>query len=151
MQGYVAQEILGQIRIVQRVFEQHFDRNWLVSILDDLPVQQGILRDLRHLTQLRQLYPGDEHDILRGVQLLEELTAALRRHVLGSIKDRLLVSGFRDGRTIRDQNQYLLRRAVAITFPRNLEALEQATGSLRTALLSHFPQLGPAPIAPAGS
>ena len=99
------------------------------------------LRDVRSLTRLSTLFPGDETEIAHGIVELNKLQAALRRYVVPYIKEKLLVSGLRAARAIRDTDQYILRRCVAMTFEHNLAELEALTGRLRLACDPHSPGL----------
>ena len=110
-------------------------------MLDEVPVDPQTLRDVSSLTRLSTLFPGDETEIAHGIVELNKLQAALRRYVVPHIKEKLLVSGLRAARAIRDTDQYVLRRCVAMTFEHNLAELEALTGRLRLAFDAHSPGL----------
>lgn len=139
--GLAEQQLLSAIRSVRHLFERYFDQNWFLSLLDEVPVDPQTLRDVRSLTRLSTLFPGDETEIAHGIVELNKLQAALRRYVVPHIKEKLLVSGLRAARAIRDTDQYILRRCVAMTFEHNLAELEALTGRLRLAFDAHSPGL----------
>lgn len=138
------QRLLSAICAVRDLFERYFDQNWFLSLLDEVPIDAQTLRDVRSLTRLSTLFPGDESQIAHGIVELTKLQGALRRYLLPHIKEKLLVSGLRAARAIRDTDQYILRRCVAMTFELNLAELEALTGSLRVAFGAHSPGLLPA-------
>ena len=124
------QQLLSAIRAVRGTFERYFDQNWFLSLLDEVPIDPQTLRDVRSLSRLGTLFPGDEAEIAHGIKELKKLQIALRRYLLPQIKEKLLVSGLRPSRAIRDTDQYILRRCVAMTFAHNLAELELLTERL---------------------
>jgi hypothetical protein len=66
----------------------------------------------------------------------------VRRQLLPVLRERLGISWLFPGRRVRDRNQALLRRLVAITFPYNLERLRLSAERLKEGLLSYYPRLG---------
>jgi hypothetical protein len=135
------QHLLTGIRAIREIFGRYFDQNWFVSLLDEVPLDQRTLRDVRALSRFTSLFPGDEMEIAHGIGELERLQVALRHYLLPHIKEKLQVSGLSSARTIRDQNQYILRRCVAMTFAHNLGELELLTTRLRRAFEAHTPGL----------
>jgi hypothetical protein len=57
------------------------------------------------------------------------------------LRERLGISWLFPGRRVRDRNQALLRKLVAITFPYNLERLRVAAQRLKEGLLAWYPHL----------
>ena len=87
------------------------------------------------------LYPGEEWQIYQAVLELETFVLAVRRWLLPVLRERLGISWLFPGRRVRDRNQAMLRKLVAITFPYNLERLRGATLRLKDGLLSYYPRL----------
>jgi len=135
------QQLLSCIRAIRDIFDRYFDQNWFVSLLDEVPLDPRTLRDVRALSRFTTLFAGDEMEIAHGIGELERLQATLQRYLLPHIKEKLLVSGLSSARAIRDQNQYILRRCVAMTFPHNLGELQLRTTRLRRAFEVHSPGL----------
>ena len=131
-------DVLGAISAVRDVFSNHFDRNWLVLAIGELPLDPWTMRDIRDLVAFKSLFPGDEYHLVRGVRELERLVYALRRYLVPQIKEKLGVSGF-SPRGMCDREQYVLRRFVAITFAHNVALLEKLTRTLKGAIFGHFP------------
>jgi hypothetical protein len=131
--------LIGQVR---DVFENHFDRTWFSIIIDGLPIDFRTVREIREMVSLKTIYPGEEWEIYQGVLELETFVLTVRRQLLPVLRERLGISWLFPGRRVRDRNQALLRRLVAITFPYNLERLRLAAERLKEGLLSYYPSLG---------
>ena len=130
--------LIGQVR---DIFENHFDRTWFSVIIDGLPIDFRTVREIRQMVSLTALYPGEEWQIYQAVLELETFVLTVRRQLLPVLKERLGISWLFPGRRVRDRNQFLLRKLVAITFPYNLERLRAATLRLKDGLLSYYPRL----------
>ena len=131
--------LIGQVR---DIFENHFDRTWFSVIIDGLPIDFRTVREIREMVSLTTIYPGEEWEIYQGVLELETFVLTVRRQLLPVLRERLGISWLFPGRRVRDRNQALLRRLVAITFPYNLERLRLAAARLKEGLLSFYPRLG---------
>ncbi len=131
--------LIGQVR---DIFENHFDRTWFSVVIDGMPIDFRTVREIREMVGLRTIYPGEEWEIYQGVLELETFVLTVRRQLLPVLRERLGISWLFPGRRVRDRNQALLRRLVAITFPHNLERLRLAAGRLKEGLLSYYPRLG---------
>jgi hypothetical protein len=134
-------EILGLIAELRDVFENNFDRTWFSLILDGIPVDLRTVRNIRELVSLTSIYPGEEWQILRGIQELEAFHAAVKRFLLPVLKERLGISWLLPQKRVRDPHQYILRKFVAFTFPYNLERLRRLTQKLKARLLAYYPSL----------
>lgn len=136
------EHLLRLIAQVRDIFENHFDRTWFSVVVDGLPIDFRTVREIRQMVGLKTLYPGEERGIYQGVLELETFVLIVRRQLLPVLKERLGVSWLFPGRRVRDRNQVMLRRLVAITFPYNLERLRLATQRLKDGLRSCYPHLG---------
>jgi hypothetical protein len=130
--------LIGQVR---EIFENYFDRTWFSVIIDGLPIDFHTVREIRQMVSLKTLYPGEEWQIYQAVLELEMFVLTVRRQLLPVLKERLGISWLFPGRRVRDRNQFLLRKLVAITFPYNLERLRAANLRLKDGLLSYYPRL----------
>jgi hypothetical protein len=131
--------LIGQVR---DVFENHFDRTWFSVIIDGMPIDFRTVREIRQMVGLKTIYPGEEWEIFQGVLELETFVLTVRRQLLPVLRERLGISWLFPTRRVRDRNQAMLRRLVAITFPYNLERLRLAAQHLKEGLLSYYPHLG---------
>ncbi len=134
-------EIIAIIGEVRDVFENHFDRTWFSLLIDDMPMDVGTVREIRHVVSLKRIYPGEEREIWRGVRDLEDFIVHVRRFLLPMIKERLRVSWLFPAQRVNDRTQLIIRTFVAFTFPYNLERLRVLTLKLRNRLLFHYPFL----------
>ena len=134
-------EILGIIGELRDVFENHFDRTWFSLIIDGMPIDLRTVREIRALVSQTAIYPGGEWQMYQGVQELEIFYATVRRFLLPVLRERLGISWLFPGKRVRDRNQAILRKFVAITFPYNLERLQRLTENLKALLLLHYPFL----------
>jgi hypothetical protein len=131
-------DLIGQVR---DIFESHFDRTWFSVVVDGLPIDFRTVREIRQMVGLTALYPGEEWQVYQAVLELETFIVTVRRQLLPVLRERLGISWLFPGRRVRDRNQVMLRKLVAITFPHNLERLRSATLRLKDGLLSYYPRL----------
>ena len=131
--------LIGQVR---EIFENNFDRTWFSVVIDGMPIDFRTVREIREMVSLKTIYPGEEWEIYQGVLELETFVLTVRRQLLPVLRERLGISWLFPGRRVRDRNQALLRRLVAITFPYNLERLRLSAERLKEGLLSYYPRLG---------
>lgn len=114
-------------------FDTYFDRGWLAMLIDDLPLESSLVRQIRAMLAISAVYPENLREIAYGVQRIEELVTELRRHLLPVLRDRLGVSGFSRvrGAAIDDR---VYRQFLCLTFPHNLERLEALNDALSDAV-----------------
>ena len=134
-------EILKLLGELKDVFENHFDRTWFSLIIDGMPIDFRTVRDIRELVSLTSLYPGEEYQLLEGVQELETFCRTVKRFLLPVLKERLGISWLFPQKRVRDAQQYIVRKFVSFTFPYNLERLRRLTLKLKLSLLLHYPSL----------
>jgi hypothetical protein len=134
-------EILRIISEVRDVFENHFDRNWFSLLIDDMPIDPGMVREIRRLVSLKNIFPGEEWQIWQGVQALSDFVLLVKRFLLPMLKERLGISSLIPARRVGDPTQLIIRKFVAFTFPYNLERLKVLTEKLRAHLVFHYPFL----------
>ena len=134
-------DLLGRIGHVRDIFENNFDRTWFSVIIDGLPIDFRTVREIRQMVSLTALYPGEEWQVWQGVLELETFILTVRRQLLPVLRERLGISWLFPGRRVRDRNQIMLRKLVAITFPYNLERLRAATLRLKDGLVTYYPGL----------
>ncbi|MFW5826046.1 MAG: hypothetical protein ACOCVO_00670 [bacterium] len=121
-----------QIRLeaLREHFDRYFDRGWLAMIIDDLPIDSSVVRQIRELLALPVVYADDLPEIRYGVDTLRVFATELRRHLLPVLRDRLGVSGFRRLRAGQPADDRVHRQFLCMTFPHNLRRLEELVGDL---------------------
>ncbi|MFW5689573.1 MAG: hypothetical protein ACOC1U_08370 [Spirochaetota bacterium] len=110
--------------------DQYFDRGWLAMIIEDLPLDSSHMREIRALLSLQVIYAEDLPELVYGVERLESFAKELHRHLVPVLRDRLGVSGFTAGRFGRARDERVHRQFVCMTFPHNLQRLEELTARL---------------------
>jgi hypothetical protein len=122
------------IREIQDLFYHHFDRNWLLLVLEDLSLDSRIMDDIRSLIIYESPVLYNPQEIKRRVSALEAFISHLRRYLLPILREKLGISGLLPFRPIRDKDQRLLRSLIAYTFPHNLDRLSTLTERLKNYL-----------------
>lgn len=116
-------------------FDRHFDRGWLAMIIDDLPLDSSVVRQIRGTLSLASVYHDDLPEIRYGIAQLRLFATELRRHLLPVLRDRLGVSGLRrDVTGGRDVDDRVHRQFLCMTFPHNLDRLEELIAALDEAV-----------------
>lgn len=139
--------ILKVIGEIERIYKANFDQSWFVLAVDKLPVDLRNTRDVHMLFQLETLQPGDELILTGAIRELQALATGTRKYVLPNLRDSLGISYFRNRRNEWNEQEYLVRRFHAYTFPHNLARLEELIDQLRMLLdLDHFALLATRPV-----
>lgn len=130
-----------QIRLeaLREHFDRYFDRGWLAMIIDDLPIDSSVVRQIRELLALPIVYTDDLPEIRYGIDTLRMFTTELRRHLLPVLRDRLGVSGLRPRRLSGGADDRVHRQFLCMTFPYNLQRLEELVRDLDEAARAASP------------
>ncbi len=115
-----AEEIRQCLRCLKRLFETHFDQNWLILLLEDLPLDSNTMIELREIMRHESSLIFDASEVYIRLPILEKFVTSLNRYLLPCLREKLGISGFVQSRKYRDKGQILLRQFVAYTFPVNL-------------------------------
>ena len=121
------------LRETSALFRDQFDRNWLLLLLERFPIDAMALSEIRGMTDGEGVL--DHERLAFRAALLEDYVRHLRRYLLPGIREKLGISGFRYRQQIWAQDQLLLRRLVAATFPANLDRLGALAARLRALLV----------------
>jgi hypothetical protein len=123
-------EVISLIRRIKEAFELHFDRSWLAIVIDELPMDKRVVREIRNFLPLTDMTPENRQQIESGIDNLRRYIATLKIHLLPNIKELLGVSAFSSSRRGMDKSQYVLRRLTAHALPHNLTRLETLVDTL---------------------
>ena len=115
-----AEEIRRRLRCLKNLFETHFDQNWFILLLEDLPIDSNTMTELRELMRQESSLVFDPSEVCERLPILEKFIIGLNRYLLPYLREKLGISGFIQNRRYRDKGQILLRKFVAYTFPVNL-------------------------------
>lgn len=141
-------ELLSRIDQLRLAFEVHFENPWLYMLLDGLPVDPALLKDVRDFLHVDDEWGIDETRAREGVRSLELFIQALRNHLLPCIKEKLRISPLKPEAMIDDPDQRTIRGLVAYSLPIKVALLEDQVKALRRDL---EPEMQAADIAPAGA
>jgi hypothetical protein len=115
-------------------FNEYFDRGWFAMVVDTLPIDRSVLRQIRSMLTLTNVYPEDVPDLRVGVRRLERFCSELKRYLMPVLRERLGVSGLLSPANRHVGTERIHRQLLCITFPGNLERLEQLTYVLHNAI-----------------
>jgi hypothetical protein len=131
-----ASAVLSTIDEIRGIFAGHFESGWFLTVLERLSFNTVYLNDIRHLVEMRSLYPSDTYRIRTGVIALQEFIGFSRRYLLPVLRDQLGISGFtRQQLGDRDPTTRVVKELFASAFPHNIERLSELTD--RLSLLLH--------------
>ncbi|TVQ21398.1 MAG: hypothetical protein EA382_13715 [Spirochaetaceae bacterium] len=128
--------LLERLIAIRELYNEYFDRGWLTTQLDDLPLDRVALRHIRDTLGLSVIYASDLPDILYCAESLQSLVEDLRRYLLPTLRDRLGISGLSRARSRLDPITRLHRELLSQTLPGNLDRLEHLTGDLVATLVA---------------
>ncbi len=120
---------LGQMR---ECFESHFDQNWLLLLMDELPLNSRDMPEIRELLEQATSTQYDLSDLKARIPLVDNFIKQLVRYLLPGLREKLGISRLLPIRRIRDKRQLLLREFIAYTFPTNLARLSHLTRKLKS-------------------
>lgn len=123
-------ELLGELTLL---YTSQFDRNWLHLLLERYPVDPSVTAEIRELVESdTSLLEVDR--LAARMDAVQEYVRHLRRFVLPGLREKLGVSGLRPSATVYAQDQLVLRRLIAYTFPHNLSRLAELAERLKELL-----------------
>ena len=126
------QRILFLIEALRTLFYNHFDKGWFLNLLEKMSFSSSVLRQIRQMIQLHDLYERDTHILEAGVEALEEFVHFARVSIQPVIRDELGVSGFScEQSNITDSGSAVIRGFFVYAFPHNLDRLEDLTLQLK--------------------
>jgi hypothetical protein len=119
------------LRSLKELFETHFDQNWFILLLEDLPIDPNAMAELRELMSHESSLVFDPYEVYERLPILEKFIDGLYHYLLPYLREKLEISGFVQNRRYRDKGQILLRKFVAYTFPVNLGEFARAARRLK--------------------
>jgi hypothetical protein len=121
---------------LKRLFESHFDQNWFILLLDELPIDSNTMTELREIMRHESTLVFEPSEVYDRLPILEGFVTTLARYLLPCLREKLGISGFIQNRKYRDKGQILLRKFIAYTFPFNLAEFKLLVERLRALFLS---------------
>ena len=128
--------ILDIVRDMRGTYESCFNHSWFYNILEDLPVDPSLVREIRSFLSYTPLDLLDMYKIRSGAESLERFIWKLNAYLLPNIKEILRVSNLIPGRRIKNKEEYLRMRLLSEVLPENIKRLAAYTSELNDALYS---------------
>lgn len=126
------QRILFLIEALRTLFYNHFDKGWFLNLLEKMSFPSSVVRQIRQMIQLHELYERDTHILETGVEALEEFIHFARISIQPVLRDELGVSGFScEQSNLVDSGSAVIRGFFVYAFPHNLDRLEDLTLQLK--------------------
>ena len=118
-------QLLSRIRELKYTFEKNFENPWFFALLDGLPMDPLLIKDIRDFFRIEETWAVTETRTREGIRNLELFLITLRHYLLPSIKERLRISPLRPDVMIRDRDQRAIRALIAYSMPLKVEILEE--------------------------
>ena len=119
-----AHEIYQQVRAIREQYDTHFDQTWFRILLDECPLERGLLAEIRHFLDAEAVELENQEKILYGISGLEQFIRTVESYLLPHIKELLGVSGLRPDYRLHDREQYIHRRLLAEVLPYNVAVMK---------------------------
>ena len=127
-------ELMRSYYKLRSFYESHFEHSWFHMLMEDIPVDPTLLKDIRDFLRIREDWQLDEARARKGVTDLEAFLLTLRQWLLPAIRERLRISFLKPDTVIRDRDQLAIRNLIAQAIPLNIESLEAMTKEMDAAL-----------------
>ena len=115
-------------------YKTHFENTWFYILLDGLPVDQILLRDIRDFVKIHEDWEMSDQRITKGIRDLEVFITTLRNYLLPYLKEKLRISYLKPETRVRDRDQLAIRRLMAYAIPITVRELANLAGRLKTQL-----------------
>ena len=124
-------DLLKRIAQIRTTFEGNFENPWLYMLLEGIPLDPILLKDVRDFLRLEEEWAVDESRAREGVHNLELFIQALRHYLLPCIKEKLRISPLKPETMISDRDQRTIRELVAYSVPIKVSLLEDQVKAFR--------------------
>ena len=118
-------KLLERVADLRYTFEKNFENSWFFLLLEGIPVDPLLLKDIRDFLKLDESWAITETRAREGIRNLELFILTLRHYLLPSIKERLRISPLKPDTMIKDPDQRAIRALVAYSMPLKIELLEE--------------------------
>ena len=129
-----SRKMLAMISELRHIFEKNFETPWFFALLEGLPVDPLLIKDIRDFLKLDESWAVTEARAREGIRNLELFVLTLRHYLLPSIKERLRISPLRPDMMIRDRDQRTIRALIAYSMPIKIEMLEEQLKAFKKCL-----------------
>ena len=115
-------------------YKTHFENTWFYILLDGLPLDQILLRDIRDFVKIHEDWEMSDQRITKGIRDLEIFITTLRNYLLPYLKEKLRISYLKPESRVRDRDQLAIRRLMAYAIPITVRELANLAGQLKAQL-----------------
>jgi len=131
-------QLLRRISELKHTFERNFENPWFFALLEGLPMDPLLIKDIRDFFRLDEAWAVTEARSREGIRNLELFILTLRHYLVPSIKERLRISPLRPDMMIKDPDQRAIRALIAYSVPLKIEMLEKQLESFKNWLNADF-------------
>ena len=119
-----SRQLLEKVTELRATFEKHFENPWFFTLLEGVPVDPLLIKDVRDFLKIEESWAITEARSREGIRNLELFVLTLRHYLLPSIKERLRISPLRPDMMITDKDQKAIRALIAYSIPIKVEILD---------------------------
>jgi hypothetical protein len=127
-------EILARIAGIRSSFNDNFENPWFFMLLEGIPIDPILLKDLRDFIRIEEIWAADENRATQGIRNFEIFILTLRRYLIPCIKERLRISNLKPESLVRDRDQLAIRKLVAYSVPLKVSILDDLVKSFKLEL-----------------
>lgn len=122
---------IGRIRTA---FNDNFENNWFWILIDDVPLDPVVLKDIRDFLRIDETWAVDRKRALEGIKYLELFIETIRKFLLPCIREKLRISNLNPQNRVMDRDQKAIRGLVACALPLKVKILEDLVQGFRREL-----------------
>lgn len=127
-------EVIKLYYQLRAYYKTHFENTWFYILLDGLPLDQILLRDIRDFVKIHEDWEMSDQRITKGIRDLEIFITTLRNYLLPYLKEKLRISYLKPESRVRDRDQLAIRRLMAYAIPITVRELANLAGQLKAQL-----------------
>ena len=124
-------ELLSRMAALKETFERNFEIPWFLALLEGLPVDPMLIKDIRAFLKIDETWAVTEARTREGIHNLELFVLTLRHYLLPCIKEKLRISPLRPEMMITDRDQRAIRALVAYSMPLKITMLDEQLKSFK--------------------
>jgi hypothetical protein len=131
--------ISSKLKEIKDLFDQYFDRPWLLSAMDRSELPQGFVREIRLFLDGKDFYFDEPLLIRDHMNKVDIFLGVIEGAVIPNLKDVLGISTFRDHTKDDKTGDTLTRKFINYTFPHNVRSFHDKFDELRKLLVDTYP------------
>ena len=80
-------ELLSQLGELKYIFEKHFDHPWFFALLEGIPIDPSLIKEIRDFLKLEESWAITESRSREGVRNLELFVLTLKHYLLHALRN----------------------------------------------------------------